>query len=110
MAAASMLELRDDNFEAEVLRSELPTLVDFTATWCGPCRAIAPLIGELAERYRGRVAVGVLDVDRHPRIAAQYGIRSIPALLLFKGGRVVSQLVGAGPATGGRLEAALHQL
>lgn len=99
MASSHVHEFTDANFEAEVLKSDKPTLVDFWAVWCQPCRAITPVVEALAEEYAGKVKVGKMDVDHHQRVASQYGIRSIPALLLFKGGKVVDQLVGSGPNT-----------
>ena len=84
----------DANFEAEVLNSDQPVLVDFWATWCGPCRTIAPTIEELASDYDGRARVVKLDVDNNPQTAMKYGIRSIPSLLFFKDGRPVDQMVG----------------
>lgn len=87
----------DDNFESEVLHSDQPVLVDFWATWCGPCRTIAPTIEELASEYEGRAKVVKLDVDNNPQTAMKYGIRSIPSLLFFKGGKPVDQMVGVVP-------------
>ena len=104
MAPANVSEFTDSNFDTEVIGSKQPTLVDFWAIWCGPCRAIAPVVEGLADQYAGRVKIGKLDVDRNQRVAEQYGIRSIPALLLFKDGKVVEQLVGAGPKIKERLE------
>ena len=97
MASANIKELTDANFEAEVLKSEVPTLVDFWAVWCGPCKQIAPMVDALAEDYKGRVKVAKLDVDHNQVMAQQYGVRSIPTLLIFKGGKVVGQMVGAMP-------------
>lgn len=87
----------DANFENEVLDSDQPVLVDFWATWCGPCRTIAPTIEELASEYDGKAKVVKLDVDNNPQTAMKYGIRSIPSLLFFKGGRPVDQMVGVVP-------------
>ncbi len=91
------IELTDDNFEQEVLKSELPILVDFWAPWCGPCRIIAPVLEELAEELEGKARIGKLNVDENPRIAMQYGIRSIPTLVFFKGGEPVDGVIGAVP-------------
>ena len=84
----------DANFEDEVLNSDQPVLVDFWATWCGPCRTIAPTIEKIAADFDGRAKVVKLDVDNNPQTAMKYGIRSIPSLLFFKGGRPVDQMVG----------------
>jgi thioredoxin 1 len=89
--------LTEDNFQAEVLDSDKPVLVDFWAAWCGPCRMIAPVIEEIARDYDGKAKIGKLDVDNNQRVAMQYGIRSIPALLIFQGGKVVDQIIGAVP-------------
>ena len=91
------LEFTDSNFEQEVLNSDLPVLVDFWAVWCGPCRMIAPIVEELSTEYEGKLKVGKVDVDNNPNVAASFGIRSIPTLLLFKDGKIVEQLVGAVP-------------
>ena len=94
---AKEIELTNDNFEQEVLKSDIPVLVDFWAEWCGPCRMIAPVVDELAGEYSGKLKVGKINVDNSQQTAATYGIRSIPTLLLFKGGEVVNQMVGVQP-------------
>ena len=107
MASEHLNTFRDDNFENEVLKSDMPVLVDFWATWCAPCRAIAPSVEELAKTYDGKVKVGKLNIDEQQGVAQQYGIRSIPTLLVFKGGKVVGQIVGAVPKS--RIEDALKK-
>jgi thioredoxin 1 len=95
MAGANILDLKDSNFDTEVLRSEVPVLVDFWAEWCGPCKMMAPTVDAIAGEYAGKLKVGKLDVDSNGGTAMRYNIRGIPTLLLFKGGRVVEQRVGA---------------
>ena len=107
MASANVKEFTDDNFESEVLKSDIPTLVDFWAVWCGPCRQIAPTVDALAEEYKGKLKVGKMDVDNHQIVPQQYGVRSIPTLLVFKGGKVVGQVVGAVPRA--KLEAEIQK-
>ncbi|NOY58323.1 MAG: thioredoxin [Calditrichaeota bacterium] len=89
------IEITDSNFDEQVLKSELPVLIDFWAIWCGPCKMIAPIVEEIGNEYHGKLKVGKLDVDHNRNTAMQYGIRSIPTLLLFKDGDVVEQIIGA---------------
>ena len=89
--------LEDSNFEKVVLQAKTPVLVDFWAQWCGPCRMVAPVVAELAQEYEGRVSFGKVDVDQNPKIASQYGIMSIPTLLLFKDGKPITNIVGFRP-------------
>src|SRR5690606_28277147 len=94
---SDVLTFTDENFQAEVLQSKEPVLVDFWAVWCMPCRAIAPSVDALATEFKGRAKVGKLNVDENQQVAAQYGIRSIPTLLIFKDGKPVDQIVGVQP-------------
>ena len=104
---SNSLHFTDANFQSEVLQSDQPVLVDFWAAWCGPCRAVGPTIEELAQRFDGTVKVGKLNIDENPQAANDFGIHSIPAVLLFKGGKVVETLLGAQSKE--RYEAALVQ-
>jgi thioredoxin 1 len=97
MASNAIFEVTDANFDQEVLRSESPVLIDFWATWCGPCRALAPVVDEIASSYQGRVKVAKMDVDKNMATPQRYGVRGIPTLLLFKGGQVREQIVGFVP-------------
>lgn len=97
MSSEKVLAFSDANFEREVLQSEIPVLVDFWATWCAPCKAIAPLIDAVAEEHAGAIKVGKVNVDENPATPGKYGVRGIPTLVLFKGGVVVDQVVGAVP-------------
>lgn len=94
---AQPIHLSDSSFEQEVVKSDLPVLIDFWAAWCGPCRMIAPVIDELANDYDGKAKICKLDVDSNQQTAMQFGIRSIPTILIFKGGEVVDTIVGAVP-------------
>ena len=94
---AELAEVTDQNFEAEILDSDKPAIIDFWAEWCAPCRAIAPIIQELAAEYGDQVKIVKMDVDANPNTAGQYGIRAIPSVLAFRGGQVVEQLQGARP-------------
>lgn len=91
------IKLTDQNFEQEVLHADLPVLVDFWASWCGPCQMLSPVIAEIAEEYAGKVKVGKVNVDEQPNLANRYGIASIPTVMLFKNGEVVSTSLGSRP-------------
>ncbi len=95
--SAKYVTATDSSFDDDVLNSDHPVLVDFWATWCGPCRVIAPTIEELATEYEGRARIVKLDVDNNPQVASRYGIRSIPSLLFFQDGKPVDQMVGVVP-------------
>ena len=97
MASEHVKTATDANFETEVLKNPLPVLVDFWAEWCGPCRAIAPTVEALAQDFQGKIAVFKMNVDENPNIPVQFGIRSIPTLILIKGGQKVDQVIGAVP-------------
>jgi thioredoxin 1 len=92
-----MLQVTDDSFEMEILKSDKPALVDFWATWCGPCRALGPIIEEVAERFKDSVKVTKLNIDENPKVTAQFGVMSIPTLILFKDGKPLERLVGLVP-------------
>jgi len=97
MASEKIVNVTDATFEAEVLKSDKPTLIDFWASWCAPCKAIAPIVDELAVEYEGKVKVTKMNVDENPATPSKFGVRGIPTLILFKGGQVVEQKVGAVP-------------
>ncbi len=97
MASDSIMELNNSNFDSEVIRSDKPVLVDFWAPWCGPCRALAPIIEEVSHEYSDKIKIGKVNVDENPEISMRFGIRSIPTLILFKNGQAVEQIIGAVP-------------
>ncbi|MEA5115373.1 MAG: thioredoxin [Geobacteraceae bacterium] len=107
MASEKVLDFGDSNFDTEVLQSPIPVLVDFWASWCAPCRSVAPIVDALAEAYEGKVKVGKVNVDENPAIPAKYGIRGIPTVMLFKEGKLIDQVVGAVPKT--QLEALINK-
>jgi thioredoxin 1 len=94
-----LIEITDDNFENEVIKSELPVLIDFWAVWCGPCKMVAPIVEELATEYDGKAKIGKLDVDSNQQTSIKFGVRSIPTLLLFKDGELKDTIIGAVPKT-----------
>ena len=95
--AENILNVTDSDFESEIIKSELPVLVDFWAVWCGPCRMVAPFVEQISEEYSGQLKVAKLNVDENQSVPAKYGIMSIPTLLLFKGGELKETIVGALP-------------
>jgi thioredoxin 1 len=95
MASENVVHIEGSNWESEVLSSDIPVLVDFWAEWCGPCRAIAPILDELADELAGKLKIAKVDVDKSPQLAGDFGVRSIPTLLVIKGGVVQEQMVGA---------------
>ncbi len=95
MAGKNVLQVTDESFDEDVIKSDLPALVDFWAAWCGPCRAIAPIIDELAAQYDGKIKVVKMNVDENPKTPGKFGIRAIPTLILFKQGSVAEQITGA---------------
>jgi thioredoxin 1 len=97
MSGDKVITVNDVNFDSEVLKSSIPVLVDFSATWCQPCKAIAPLVNQLAGEYEGRVKVTAVDIDESPATAQKFQIRGVPTLLIIKDGKVVGQQVGAAP-------------
>jgi thioredoxin 1 len=94
MAGVDVLEINDGNFESEVLSSEVPFLLDFSAVWCGPCKVLAPVVERLATEYKGKVKVGKLDIDESPGVASKFGIRGVPTVVVFKGGKESGRHVG----------------
>jgi len=104
----TLLAVTEATFEKEILQSDVPALVDFWASWCGPCHALAPIIRVLAKEYKGQIKVGKLDVEEHSAIAERYDIQSIPTVLLFKNGKVAAQIVGVAPRA--EIEAAIKKV
>ena len=96
---ANILEVSDANFDSEIVNSDIPSMVDFWAEWCGPCKKVGPVVEELAAEYNGKIKIAKMDVDSNRQTPAKFGIRNIPTLILFKGGKVVNTIVGAQPKT-----------
>jgi thioredoxin 1 len=104
---SALVQISDKNFASEVLNSDLPVLVEFWATWCGPCRSISPIVEQLATEFSGKVKVTKLNVDESPATPSQYGVRGIPTLILFKGGKILDQIIGSVPKA--RLKALIEK-
>jgi thioredoxin 1 len=104
---SSLVHVNDKNFSSEVINSDLPVLVEFWATWCGPCRSISPIVEALAKEFSGRVKVTKLNVDESPATPSQYGVRGIPTLILFKSGKILDQIIGSVPKA--RLKALIEK-
>ena len=94
---ADVLQVTDGNFEDEIIKSDIPSMVDFWAAWCGPCKMVGPVVEELAAQYEGKIKIGKMDVDTNRQTPAKFGIRNIPTLILFKDGQVVQTITGAHP-------------
>lgn len=97
MASEKLINVTQSSFEDEVLKSDLPVLVDFWATWCGPCRMVAPVLEQIADEMEGKVKIAKLDIDAHQEVAIQFSVSSIPTFILFKGGEMVDRMMGAAP-------------
>jgi len=110
MATDVILEVTDGNFDQAVLKSDQPVMVDFWAVWCGPCKALAPIVDEVAAAYNGKIRVGKMDIDSNPCTPQRYGVRGIPTLLIFKNGQVQDQIVGAGIGAREKIEKALNKV
>ena len=104
---SALVQISDKTFASEVLNSDLPVLVEFWATWCGPCRSISPIVEQLATEFSGKVKVTKLNVDESPATPSQYGVRGIPTLILFRGGKILDQIIGAVPKA--RLKALIEK-
>ena len=96
---SELLQITDENFDEEIINSELPAMVDFWAEWCGPCRMVGPMVEDLAKEYEGKIKVAKMDVDKNRETPTRFGIRNIPTLILFKGGEVAHTIIGAQPKT-----------
>jgi len=108
MASDNVIILDSSNFESEVIQSDIPVLIDFWASWCGPCRMIAPIIEQLADEFKGKIKVGKINVDEQRELTGKYKVMSIPTLILFKNGQVVDQIIGARPK--GELERFIQKI